>query len=213
MNIIKIMIKELFNKLLNILNIHPDSNQKWLLLSMFFSGLLVTYASPAITKEIVSSLPAEWIAFEALFGSISGLLIGILWKGNLRKKAINYFTLFAISESFIGCLLAMFLIFIYYNVWIFAIVSLIYTSFISIFVGKCIMAFKSKLWNEQGREIYDNNISIVSGIVCILGFGLALVAMPSLKIAIFLWGICCIIDDIGWIYVYFKNKNTLIENC
>ena len=198
-------------KILGWLNIHPDENQKWLLLSAFFSGLLVTYASPAITKVIITALPAEWIAFEALFGSLSGLLIGMVWKDNVRDKAMKYFMWLAISESVIGCLLAMFLCFIYYNVWVFAIVSLLYTSFISIFVGKCIMAFKPKLWNDKAREVYDNNYSIVSGIVCVTGYGLALIAMPSLQVSLFLWGLCCILDDIGWIYVYYKNSEKIKE--
>ena len=199
------------NKLLDILNIHPDNNQKWLLLSTFFSGLLVTYAAPTITKTIITALPAEWIAFEALFGSLSGLLIGIIWKGNVRDTAIKRFMWLAISESAIGFILAMFLCFIHYNVWVFAIVSLLYTSFISIFVGKCVMAFKPKLWNDKSREIYDNNYSIVSGIVCITGYSLALIVMPSLKVSLFLWGLCCILDDIGWIYVYNKNREIIVN--
>lgn len=198
-------------KILDFFNIHPDENQKWLLLSTFFSGLLVTYAAPAITKAIITALPAEWIAFESLFGSLSGLLIGIIWKDNVRDKAMKYFMWLAISESVIGFILAMFLCFIHYNVWVFAIVSLLYTSFISIFVGKCIMAFKPKLWNDKAREVYDNNYSIVSGIVCVTGYGLALIAMPSLQVSLFLWGLCCILDDIGWIYVYYKNSEKIKE--
>ena len=73
------------------------------------------------------------------------------------------------------------------------------------------MAFKAKMWNEKEREIYDNNISIVAGIVCIIGFAMALIIMPSLKVALFLWGICCIIDDIGWIVVYHNNRKQLKE--
>ncbi len=201
----------IIGKILKILNVKPDENQRWLLLSAFFSGLLITYVSPAITKEIISELPAEWIAFQSLFGSLSGLLIGVIWKGGLRKTAINYFMVLAIAESLIGFLLSMFLCFIHYNVWVFAVVSLLYSSFISIFVGKCIMVFKSKMWNERAREIYDNNNSIVLGIVCVIGYLTALIAMPSLKVALFIWGICCIIDDIGWIYVYYKNRQKIKE--
>lgn len=62
---------------------------------------------------------------------------------------------------------------------------------------------------EKEREIYDNNQSVIAGLVCIIGFTLALVFMPPLKVAILLWGLCCIIDDIGWIIVYNKNKNAL----
>lgn len=71
------------------------------------------------------------------------------------------------------------------------------------------MTFKAKLWVEKEREIYDNNHDVIVGIVCIIGFTAALLFMPSLKTALFIWAICCIIDDIGWIIVYSKNKNTL----
>ena len=73
------------------------------------------------------------------------------------------------------------------------------------------MAFKAKLWVEKEREIYDNNMSIVSGIVCIIGYVFALIALPSLKVSLFLWSVCCVFDDIGWIIVYAKNKKTLRE--
>ena len=203
-------MKQFFNKILKLLNLHPDINQRYILASMFVSGLLVTYASPAITKAIISELPAEWLAFEALFGSACVLFVGMIWKGKTRDFAIKFFLHLAIVESVIGCCLAMYLCFIQYNVWIFAIISLIYTSFISIFVGKCIMVFKSKLYNEKERENYDNNSSIIGSIVSILGYTFALFAMPSLKLSLFLWGICCIIDDIGWGIVYYKNNKKLL---
>lgn len=203
------MIKNLFEKFLNLINVHPDENQKWILMSTVLSGLLITYVNPTLTKAIISELPAQWLAFESVFGSVCGLIVGMAWKGNIRKTAINKFAVLAIAESTLGCLLAFYLCFIHYNVWIYAIVSLIYTSFISEFVSKCVMAFKAKLWTEKDREIYDNNSSVVTGLVCIIGFTAALFFLPSLKLSLFLWGTCCILDDIGWIIVYFKNKENL----
>ena len=179
----------MFKKLLEYINIHPDKNQSWLLISLVVSGLLITYAHPTLVKEIISNLPAQWIAFESLAASIAGLLIGMIWQKNVRKKAIEYFFYLAFVESLCGCLLGLYLCFINWNVWIFAIASLIYTTIISSFVGKCIMAFKA----------------------CIIGYVFALVALPSLKVSLFLWSVCCIFDDIGWLIVYAKNKKTLRE--
>ena len=71
------------------------------------------------------------------------------------------------------------------------------------------MAFKAKLWIEKDREIYDNNVGIISGIVCIAGYVFALVALPSLKVSLLLWSLCCVFDDIGWIIVYNRNRETL----
>lgn len=161
------------------------------------------------TKVIITALPAEWIAFESLFASISTLLIGILWKGKPRETAMKHFIIFCLIETIASFTLAIYLLLIEFNVWVYAIFSLFYISFITVFVGKCIMAFKTKLWNEEKREIYDNNTSIISGITCISGFLLALLFMPSLKLSLILWAIACIVDDIGWMIVYIKNKEIL----
>ena len=202
-------MKQLINKIFNFINLHPDNNQKWLLISLFVSGLLATYSSPPITKAVISGLPAEWIAFESVFSSICVLILGMIWKGTFRHTIIKYFIIFCISECLAGFLMSMYLVFIEYNVWVLAITELIYGNFICMLVGKCIMAFRAKLWPEKEREVYDNNLSIVSSITSISGFGIALIMMPSLKVALFIWGICCIIDDFGWIIVYFKNKQSL----
>ena len=197
------------NKILNLLNLKIDNNQKYILLSLFISGLLITYVSPMFTKVIITALPAEWIAFESLFASISTLLIGILWKGKTRETAMKHFIIFCLIETIASFTLALYLLLVEFNVWVYAIFSLFYISFITVFVGKCIMAFKTKLWNEEKREIYDNNTSIISGITCISGFLLALLFMPSLKLSLILWAIACIVDDIGWMIVYIKNTEIL----
>jgi len=199
----------MINKVLDFFNIKADKSQKLVLLSFFISGLISSYTYPIIQKSMITALPPEWIAFEALFSAIMILIFGMVWKGKFREKIINNFFFFCIIESIAGFLCGMYLCFIAYNAWIFAIATLIYASFITILVSKCIMYFKSKLWQEKEREQYDNNISIVGGITCIIGFGMALLTMPSLKVALFLWGISCIIDDIGWIIVYLDNNNVL----
>lgn len=135
------MINKIFQKILTFFNIQPNENQKWLLLSMFFSGLLLTYSNPTITKAIISELPAEWLV-QALVSSIAALVIGMLWKGKIRLKAIKWFFGLTISESVIGCLLSWYLAFIDYNVWVFAIASLIYTTFITMFVGNALWHLK-----------------------------------------------------------------------
>lgn len=192
-------------------NINLDNNQKWIFFSYFLSGLILTYISPIFMKTVITALPPEWIAFQNLFMAISALVIGMIWKGKIRENALKYFIWFCIIESILGFGLSLYLAFIQFNVWVYAIFSLIYTSLITIFVGKCIMVFKTKLWNEEKRESYDNNEDVIGSITCILGFLCALLFMPSLEVALVLYGLMCIIDDIGWIIVYSKNKNSLKE--
>ena len=192
-----------------LLNIHPDKNQKLILWAEAISTLLYTYSSPMLVKTIYSELPSEWIAAQSLVISIFALIIGMLWQGKIREKAIKFFLIIAISESTAGLCLAVYLFVFGFNPWVFGIGSLIYTSFIAIFVSKCIMYFKSRLWIEAEREKYDNNQSVVMELCCIIGFLIALLAMPPLHISVLLWGVCCILDDIGWIMVFLKNKPTL----
>ena len=198
-------------KLLKLFNLKLDKNQFYIILSLLISGFLITYISPTIVKDIYSKLPAEWIAFEALFGSIAGLIISMLWRDKVRETAIKKFLYLVAAETICGIVLCLYLVLIEYNVWVLAIASLIYTSFVTIFVGKCIMAFKSKLWNNEKRENYDNNIQIIGGIVSILGYAMALFFLPSLKTSLILWGVAYLVDDLGWAIVYYKNKNELME--
>ena len=197
------------NKLLNLLNLKLDNNQIYIFLSMFVCGLLITYISPVIIKDIYSKLPSSWIAFESLVGSISGLLLSIIWKNNIRSGAIKRFMLLVIAESICGVVLCSYLLFVDYNIWVLAISQLVYTTFITGFIGKCIMVFKSKLWNNESRENYDNNASIIGGMTCILGYSFAMFFEPSITFALALWGIAYLVDDIGWAIVYWKNRETL----
>lgn len=206
-------MKKQVNKLVfainKLCNLHPDTNQKWILFSMALSMLLLTYVSPVMLKTVITLLPSEWLAFESLVLSVTGLVIGILWRGKTREKAIKNFAVLAITESVCTFLLGMYLCFVDFNPWMYAIASLIYISLVSVFVGKCLMFFKSKLWQERDREIYDNNVSIVSGITCIVGYLLAIMFAPPLKVALFIWGVTHVLDDFGWIVVYLKNKKCL----
>ena len=193
------------------LNLKVQKNQGLLLLCSTITGFLFCYISPRIQKEIVSALPAEFLSIQSLWWCFSALIIGIVWKGTTRDFAIKYFTLLAISESVIAFVLAMYLVFVHYSVWVFAIGSLLYSSMVSIFVGKCIMCFESKLWQNREREDFDNTNSIVRGIVNCLGFAIAILAMPPVKVAVFIWGTCCIVDDIGWIIIYRRNRELITK--
>lgn len=93
-------MKKLLEKLLNLLNVHPDKNQRWILLSLFLSGLLITYVHPAIVKEVYTNLPAEWIAFESLSSSVAGLVVGMLWKRFNKKR--GYKELFGFCNKRVG---------------------------------------------------------------------------------------------------------------
>lgn len=192
-------------------NIQIQENQGFLLFSSAISGLIYTYSNPPIVKEIISKLPAEYISFEGAWFCLSALVIGAIWKNRTREFAARFFTWLALAESLGSFLLSLYLVFVRYNVWVFAILTLFYSSIITTFIGKCIMMFQSKLWNGKEREMYDNTASIFRNGVAMLGFAIAILAMPSLNTAILLWGIGCVFDDIGWIIVYGRTRQRIIE--
>lgn len=192
-------------------NIQIQENQGCLLFSSAISGLIFTYSNPPICKEIVSQLPPEFLSFQGAWCCLSMLIMGAIWKTKTREVAMRHFTILACIESFGFFLISLYLVFVSYNVWVFALLSLFYSSIISTFIGKCIMMFESKMWNGKSREMFDNTSSIFRNGVAMLGFVIAILAMPSLKTAILLWGVGCVFDDIGWIIVYTRNRKTIME--
>lgn len=133
----------------------------------------------------------------------------MVWKGNFRKAVLKNFVLFAVVESVTAFCLAMWLAFVAWNVWIYAIFSLLYVSLVSLTISRCIMVFKTKLWNEKTRELHDNTASVVRDLALIIGGLMAMIFCPSLKLALVLWGIACVVDDIGWIITWLKLKDIL----
>lgn len=197
------------NILAKFLNLKVQKNQGWLLMSSSVSGLIYTYTHPVIVKATISNLPEQYISLEALWFCLSGLILGAIWKGCVREKAIKYFTYIATIESLAAFSLGCYMAFVNWNVWVFAISSALYLSIVSQFIGKCVMAFNASLWIDKEREDFDNTSSIMSNTIAMIGFAIATVVMPRLEVAVFLWGCGCIFDDIGWIIVYSKCKEKL----
>lgn len=201
----------MFKKILNFLNIKVQPYQHFTLFSCFFSLLFHSYYGPVLLKVAVSELPAQYLAFETVWCCLTSLIMGICWKGKFRKFAIKNFSAFALIESIAGFCLAMWLAFVSWNVWIYSIFALLYVSLITFTIGRCVMVFKTKLWNEKSRELYDNTYSIVADFALVFGACLSMIFSPSLKLALILYGCSCIIDDIGWILLWHKLKEKLIE--
>ena len=208
---LSILSKWLVHPLFRFLNIKIQPNQGVLLASSSVSGLLYAYSNPMIVKEIVSKLPPQWLSVEAIWCSVATLVVGMLWKGKMRVAAIRHFAAFAAAESALSFALSMFLVFVHYNVWVFAVATLLYSSVITNFVCKCIMMFKTRLWQEKSREEYDNTDSVVRSIIMITGFAIATAFMPSLETAVLVWGCACVFDDVGWIVIYSRTKSEILS--
>lgn len=205
-------MKQITHFIENKLNIKLGKDFNVLYLSMALQIMFCGYSNPCIVKEIVSNLPAQYLSIESLSFCISTLLIGMFWKGKTRETAIRNFMVLASLETVASVLLGIWLLFISYNVWVMAIASIVYINCISVFISKCIMAFKSKLFIEKLREDFDNSSTTISCIASIIGLSCSAFFMPSLPVAIAFWSLACVFDDIGWICVYTRNRQLITEN-
>lgn len=205
-------MKRIMSFVENRLNIRIQRNSGVIFMSMALSIMFGGYSNPCIVKEIVSNLPAQYLSIESLSFCVSTLIIGMIWKGKTRDSIIRNFTIFATLETIASVFLGFWLLFIDYNVWVMAIASIVYINCISIFINKCVMMFKSKLFIEKDREDFDNSSASINSIASIIGLSCSALFMPSLKVAIAFWSLACIFDDIGWMYIYFKNKREIIDH-
>ena len=195
-----------------LLNIRLQPYQGPLALSMFISIILNAYSGPMLCKPAVTELPAQWLSLETVWCCVCSLLIGMFWKGKFRKAALDNFVAFAVVESVAGICLVAWLVIYGWNVWVYAVFSLLYISVVSMTINRCIMVFKTKIWNEKSRELYDNTASVVRDLALVIGGTCAMLFCPDLKTSLILWGVACLADDIGWIMTWLKLKDVLEEN-
>lgn len=174
------------------------------------SEVLLCIGYATIHKTCVELLPTRYLAFEQLAISFFLILFCTLWKNEkFRKKTLTFFLILSLIEMLSGIILA-FSMSIYFNVWIFAIGSLAYTSGISVWLSRAIISFKSVLFKEREREDFDNDSQLYYSVSSLIGFGISLVYPPPLTICLILWGIACL-SNLGWITVYMRNKKRLAE--
>ena len=198
-------------KVLSFLNLDFQENQAVIAASCFVSLAINSYIGPMLCKTVITALPAQWLSFETVWCCLASLALGVAWKGAFRKNAMKWFVAFAAAESLAGLSLGLWLAFAGWNVWVYAVFSLFYVSVVSFTIGKCIMAFKSKLWNEKSREKFDNTDAIVRNVGLLLGGSAAMAFCPSLKTALVLFAVACVVDDVGWITIYLKCRDRLEE--
>lgn len=192
------------------LNIRLDENQKWIALSCFVFTSIYSYTSPTFIKEYGMRLPTQFFAVESIVCSLSALMVGMAWQGKLRILSVKWFAYLAVVESVAAFSIAMYLVFVEYNIWLLAVSCLIYTNLISVFVGQCIMTFRTKIWDGEAREIYDNNNRIICNASALIGYGMSLCFLPSVRTSIMLWGITCLLDNIAWCCLYWKKRDDLL---
>lgn len=185
------------------------NNKNILIAFHFFPDVLLGVGWASIHKVCVELLPTQWLSFEQLMLSVFLIIACSLWKNDkFREKSLKIFLYLSIFEMISGMILA-FSMAVWFNVWIFAIGSLIYTGAVSILLNRVEVSFKSKLFNYRDREDFDNDMELACSLSSLIGFGIASIISIPISSALILWGIAWV-GNLGWIMVYIKNKKMLV---
>lgn len=185
-----------------------EKTQAILLTCVFVDTILQSLAYPMIRKTTGELLPSRYFAIEGIVCSVSIIIACALWNSKgFRKFSFKIYTTLAVIESIAWLSLGVTMYF-HFNVWIFAIGSLLCVSVISVYIARIINSFRVALFPDRKREFYDNNVRLVDCISGLIGLGIAAIFPLSLDISVLLWGLGTV-GTVGWLIVYGKNRKRL----
>jgi len=184
------------------------SNKNVLILFHFLPDVLLGIGWAEIHKTCVELLPAQWLSFEQLLISLFLIVACALWKNSkFRGNTIKIFQYLSFFEIVVGVILAILMI-LNFNVWVYAVSSLLLTGLISVFLNRAEVAFKSTLFVNRDREDFDNDMELACSSSSLIGFAIATVMPVSLNTALILWAISWF-GNFGWLIVYYRNRKSL----
>ena len=169
-----------------------------------FTGL----SAAVINKEVYSILSPRLISLQSIIGWGGGVLLGFMWS-KWNKKLLPLMLPFFLMQA-----IASVLYFIYtettLNMFIFWVLSMgmyIFFGGISdkIFEGAKAWFFKK----SEERASYDNLIDMTGSISGFAGYFLAMLYVPSLRVAIFFNFIATFCWCAGIIWYTFTHRNDL----
>ncbi len=188
-----------------------DSKKYWpLLLADGFYYLFTGLSAAVINKEVYAILSPRLISLQSIIGWGGGVLLGFMWsKWNKRllPLMLPFFALQAVASI---------LYFIYseatLNMFIFWVISMgmyIFFGGISdkIFEGAKAWFFKK----SEDRASYDNLIDMTGSIAGFAGYFLAMLYVPSLRMAIFFNFIATFFWCTGIIWYTLRHKKELSD--
>ena len=189
-----------------------DSKKYWpLLLSNGVYYLFTGLSAAVINKEIYAVLSPRLISLQSIIGWGGGVLLGFMWSHWNKKLLPLMLPFFALQAA------ASVLYFIYseatLNMFIFWIISMgmyIFFGGISdkIFEGAKAWFFKK----SEARASYDNLIDMTGSIAGFAGYFLAMIYVPSLRMAIFFNFIATFFWCLGIIWYTLRHKDDLKDS-
>ena len=186
-----------------------DVKKYWSLLMADGVYYLFTGLSAAvINKEIYSVLSPRLISLQNIIGWGGGMLLGFMWS-KWNKKLLPLMLPFFLMQAAASVLYFVYSeatlnMFIY---WVLSMGMYIFFGGISdkIFEGAKAWFFKK----SEDRASYDNLIDMTGSISGFVGYFLAMIYVPSLRMAIFFSFIATFTWCLGIIWYTLQHKNEL----
>lgn len=176
-----------------------------MLLASFISTLFYSVSYPYIYAECMKVVPRDFISAESILTCISTIVFCKMWN-NHSDKLFNYYGLILIAEIIADAGLFSHVIitgnlnfYFFLNVLIYCIITR------NISCGGTKMRAKVNP-TEKLREQFDNNDQIVYSVATLLGAGFALLITLDIKILFILALIGNVVDNIFYLYIYFKIR-------
>ncbi len=186
--------------------LHIDNTSGVLLLFAFIDSLMLALAYPAIRKVTGDMLPTRYFAIEGILSCACGLLVCMSWNSKkFRRFSFGIFKGMAFAEILVFACIGVSM-YLWFNIWVFAIGTLITQCIICVFMGRILNSFRVAIFPDREREFYDNNMHIVSSISYLLGLTVVAIWPIPLDVSILLWGFGCF-GDIGWLIIYRRHKS------
>ena len=172
-----------------------------------FTGL----SAAVINKEVYAILSPRLISLQSIIGWGGGVLLGFMWS-RWNKKLLPLMLPFFLMQA-IASVLYFFYSEATLNMFIFWVISMgmyIFFGGISdkIFEGAKAWFFKK----SEARASYDNLIDMTGSIAGFAGYFLAMLYVPSLRMAIFFNFLATFLWCLGIIWYTLRHRGDLIED-
>lgn len=186
-------------------------NVDGMLLATFLTNLFYSSTYPFIHKQLMMVISDKMVAINQIICCLSVIIFSNLWN-KLSNKLFNHYPLFCVLETVCGI-----------STTVFAILTdnliayYILDTFVFCIVTRNIICGGIKLralryTTEDKREKFDNNNNSMSAMSTIIGSCIAMIINLSFPVMLILATIGNAIDNVFYIFIYYKTKKLRKED-
>lgn len=186
--------------------------QHWLLCTGAISGILVGVALPSVRQAVVSSVGPRLMALEMLATATAMMALSAIWD-KIQGFMVRWFVRIKCIE--LVTLVPYYLFFLaFWNPRTYFLCEIVYYVAVSCALVKTANACKVVLFNGvQERIDADNALDFVWGVSSTVGYGMACVYTPSIRVALILLFVSDFFSIVGKIITYNRlNAGEFLDN-